>query len=282
MPIFTPSNATNQTLTWTSSDPNVASVEDGEVTAKAKGTATITATSANGKTATCEVEVVILPSIELTFYGYYIAFRVTAQSMTVDWGDDRIEEYSNLNQSNVSHYTINAEYTVRIYAEGLSYFKCDYSSIRTLDVSNCTALTVLICYGNQLNTLDISKNTALTELQCGVNQLSSLDLSKNTALEELNCNSNQLSSLDLSKNTALKILYCNSNQLISLDISNNTALEGLSCFDNQLDATALNAVFTALPDRTGMSRGLLVIGNNPGRDTCNTGIITPKNWYILP
>lgn len=55
---ITPSNATNQAKTWTSSDTAVATVDqNGKVTAKAVGTATITVETANGKTATCTVNV---------------------------------------------------------------------------------------------------------------------------------------------------------------------------------------------------------------------------------
>lgn len=55
---FTPSNTTNKTITWTTSDPAVATVAGGVVTAVAAGTATITATSANSKTATCTITVI--------------------------------------------------------------------------------------------------------------------------------------------------------------------------------------------------------------------------------
>ena len=56
---ITPSNANKEnTLTWTSSKPDVATVtQDGKVTAIAKGTTTITVKTANGKTATCTVTV---------------------------------------------------------------------------------------------------------------------------------------------------------------------------------------------------------------------------------
>ena len=54
-----PSNASNKTITWTSSNGNVAKVDqNGNVTAVNEGTATITARSNNGKTATCKVTVI--------------------------------------------------------------------------------------------------------------------------------------------------------------------------------------------------------------------------------
>lgn len=54
-----PNDATYKTVTWSTSDSDVATVEDGVVTAVADGTATITVTSTddNTKTATCTVTV---------------------------------------------------------------------------------------------------------------------------------------------------------------------------------------------------------------------------------
>ena len=55
---ISPSNATNTNVTWVSSNPSVAIVNNGTVTAVAAGTATITITTADGgKTATCAVTV---------------------------------------------------------------------------------------------------------------------------------------------------------------------------------------------------------------------------------
>ena len=53
-----PSNATNQTVSWSSSPSDVASVDGGKVTALKPGKATVTVTTADGgKTATCSVTV---------------------------------------------------------------------------------------------------------------------------------------------------------------------------------------------------------------------------------
>lgn len=55
----TPDNATDKTVTWTSSNDKVATVVDGTVVAVGEGTATITATAANGKKDTCTVTVTV-------------------------------------------------------------------------------------------------------------------------------------------------------------------------------------------------------------------------------
>ena len=76
-----PENASDKTVTWESSNPEVATVDkDGKVTAIAEGTATITVTATNGtdiitddKTATCTV----------TVKGYYECNKGNNQSWTI-------------------------------------------------------------------------------------------------------------------------------------------------------------------------------------------------------
>jgi len=78
--IFSPSNASNPKLTWSSSTPNVASVDaNGVVTAKGPGKATITAKSNNGKTASCivtviEKNVIDYDDFRYKFYNSYDSF----------------------------------------------------------------------------------------------------------------------------------------------------------------------------------------------------------------
>ena len=55
---ITPNNASNKSVTWSSDNENVATVDNGVVSAVSEGTATITVTTEDGdKTATCEVTV---------------------------------------------------------------------------------------------------------------------------------------------------------------------------------------------------------------------------------
>jgi Leucine-rich repeat (LRR) protein len=156
---------------------------------------------------------------------------------------------------------------------------CAYNRLTALDVSQCPALTYLNCSSNQLTSLDVTKCPALQELWCHGNQLTALNVSGCTALTYLHCYNNQLTSLDVSQCTALQDLSCSDNKLTSLNVSGCTALQTLYCNDNHLTATALNTVFTALPNRTEIVViGNISVRNNPGAATCDKVIAAIKGW----
>jgi hypothetical protein len=162
----------------------------------------------------------------------------------------------------------------------LEQLACADNRLTSLDVSDCTALTGLYCYKNQLAALDVSANVALTGLQCHENQLAALDVSANTALTDLHCWKNQLTSLDMSNLAALSYADCGVNPLTSLLANGCTVLRTLRCDKTELAAPALDAVFTALPDRSATSAGFVYVGNNPGTGTCDVSIATGKNWNV--
>ena len=118
---------------------------------------------------------------------------------------------------------------------------CGYNgSLTSLNVSKCTALTVLSCFTGNLSSLDVSNNVALEDLECSINNLTSLDVSKNKVLADLRCGSNQITSLDVSNNRALVTLQCGYNPLTSIDVSKNTSLENLECRSNRLTSLDLS------------------------------------------
>lgn len=74
IPTITPSNASNKSVTWSTSVAGTATVSTtGEVTAHATGNATITATTVDGEhTATCQITVASTPSQEITSSVYEV------------------------------------------------------------------------------------------------------------------------------------------------------------------------------------------------------------------
>ena len=88
---FNPTTATNQNITWTSSNTGVATVTaTGLVKGVKGGTATITARSSNGKIATCDVEVkkaddkITIRLRTSSYTGNPIAASISAQSGTLE------------------------------------------------------------------------------------------------------------------------------------------------------------------------------------------------------
>ena len=78
---ITPSNATNQNVTWESSDTKVVTVDNGLVTAVAEGSATITVTTTDGNFQdTCTVTVTEPPTVSVT------SVTLDQTSLTLDVG----------------------------------------------------------------------------------------------------------------------------------------------------------------------------------------------------
>ena len=106
-----PAYADDKTLIWSSEDTNIATVANGVVTANAIGTTTITATSANGKTATCNV-------------------TVEALTEKTCWGVGNNFEYKETEVSYHYAFTRNADKTLTITAE----FSHDITGIGNLNI----------------------------------------------------------------------------------------------------------------------------------------------------
>lgn len=111
---------------------------------------------------------------------------------------------------------------------------CMFDTLKSVDISKCTALIRLTLAGNQLTSIDLSNNKDLKHLSCYGNQLTSLDVTQNKALEFLNCSSNQLTIIDVTQNKDLNDLRCSFNQITTIDVSHNTKLRNFSCGGNPL------------------------------------------------
>ena len=130
---FTPANATNKNVTWSSEPETIATVTNGKVTGVAQGTVTITATSTNGKTATCSV-------------------TVEEVGMTIAEAKAKVTSYATLKQyigTKITDYSPTAGGTWRIFyydetgefgTAGKLYLKRDYVS-RDTTLSSYTSYT---------------------------------------------------------------------------------------------------------------------------------------------
>ena len=133
-----PSNATNKTLTWSSSNTSVATVSNGVVKAVGFGTATITAKSNNGKTASCSVTVNPIQPTGIkatpetsTLYGLNGTVKLSANVMpsnatnkTVTWSS-----------RNTSVATVSSDGTVKAVGYGTAVITA--TTVNGL-TSNCT------------------------------------------------------------------------------------------------------------------------------------------------
>jgi len=117
-----PDNATNKTVSWSSSNASVATVDaNGKVTAVAEGTATITA-KAGDKTATCTVtvkkKVVAVSSVSLDKTSLELTVGETATLVATVIPDRATEKTVSWSSSSSSVATVDASGKVTAVAKG--------------------------------------------------------------------------------------------------------------------------------------------------------------------
>lgn len=113
-----PSNASDKTVKWTSSDKSVVTVSNGKVTAVGSGQATITAKTVNGRTATCQITVVVTPTgvkLSATSMTAYIHCYKNLKATVIP--EDATDKSLTWTSSDTNIVTVDK--TGRIYGNGL-------------------------------------------------------------------------------------------------------------------------------------------------------------------
>ena len=148
----------------------------------------------------------------------------------------------------------------------LTFLECHHCNLRSLDVTDCTALTELNCSdnGSLTSITGLSTCTALTYLSFEYCALTSLDATFCPGLESLYCYHNNLSELNVTGLTQLGLLNCKENEaltvitglidcrkvyylecsdcsLTTLDMRYKTDLQELWCRNNHLSSLSVNS-----------------------------------------
>ena len=209
-----PDNATDKTAIWSSSDNEVATVdENGTVSAIKDGSAVIVA-KAGEKTAECEVVV-----------SSYIVFK-----------DAVFKAYcvENFDKDGDGEISIGDE------SDAITSIKCDDMGITSLKgIEWCRYLTELNCSSNQITELDVSNCLHLVDLRCGENQLASLDVRGLSELQVLFCYQNRLTELEVEGCSSILYIYCLENMLTRLDVDECVDLQYLDFSGNQIESIDL-------------------------------------------
>ena len=168
---YTLSAGSTSTVTWSSSNKNVATVSGGKVTAKGAGATTITATTANGKKATCKVTVINGERKHLYVNSYRVRVCdfsvVVPDSCTVVYGDDCVVFVDKYNKNKYGSGTLmwvtfsgRRKETKEYYLGKINSTKIVYQYPMGAGVGNVLDKTASQKYQDSLKNMELSiKNT---------------------------------------------------------------------------------------------------------------------------
>lgn len=111
----------------------------------------------------------------------------------------------------------------------LKKLNCAYSSLPTLDLTGCTALTTLTGNANmKLQRVVLAGCTALEEVELGNSSVADLDIAGLVNLKSINVARNPVKELNLKGMSKLTTLDCMQAEVTTLDLSDCVALEDLT------------------------------------------------------
>lgn len=260
-----PDYATVKTVSWSSSNSAIATVEEGKIIAIKEGSTSIIA-KAGDKTASCTVLVkrdtlndpILFADAVFEDYciknfdsngdgeiSHYEALAVNAIEICTDniKSIDEIIYFKNLQ-------TISATGSQWRYGpftglwnpedsnslpeppEGISIASGKLSRVVLTGLSKLLVLNINA--NHSIEVVDINDCTRLISLACEACGLTELDVSNNNCLIYLSCRYNQLLELDLSSNLSLNTLYCDFNHISSLGEGGITDFVDVICDYNQI------------------------------------------------
>jgi hypothetical protein len=155
-----------------------------------------------------------------------------------------IEHFPNLEKLNVEHVLYGGAVDLDLSKNiALTELYATGAGIRTLDVSGCPLLKILLVGDSEIETLDVGNNLQLEILDISHTRIEAIYLGKNIALKELYCagkdpasgtSGMQMTELDVSANIRLERLDCSGNKLAKIDLAKNPELRDLDISENDI------------------------------------------------
>lgn len=255
-----------------------------------------------------------IPTEENFSFQVFRSSYLGANVSEINWGDGKVEKPGT--KSVYDHQYDVGNYSVTVKGTGAIMFLLSNNNVVELNLSKCPVLLELQCTKGSFTTLDLNKCSEVTKVVCNAaleslevaecSNLTSLDCSKNklkslslpSSLSTFICTSNQLETLDLSDCSNLGTITCNKNVLKSLKVVGNVAtltcgdnkleelvlqdcanLKTISCENNMLDKTAIDALYSALPQRASNSKGSITVYGNLSIGTVS--VAEGKYWTVV-
>ena len=229
--IFTPKNASNKNVTWSSSNPEVASVSpDGIIKGLKQGQTAITVTTEDGGfTASNIVNVTdeITNDFDPLFRQllYNDGYIKTTKHITK-------KDVSSIFKLELSNKKLNSLNGIEHFIS-LTELYCDNNSLTELDLSRNINLDIVKARNNKLTKINVSHCSKMTELYLAENHLTTVEIGDLKSLLTLDLSRNPISSLDIPAGLKISRLLLRSAELSSLDLSNLKSLIFLYIIDSK-------------------------------------------------
>ena len=229
--IFTPKDASNKNVTWSSSNPEVASVSpDGIIKGLKQGQTAITVTTEDGGfTASNIVNVTdeITNDFDPLFRQllYNDGYIKTTKHITK-------KDVSSIFKLELSTKKLNSLNGIEHFIS-LTELYCDNNSLTELDLSRNINLDIVKARNNKLTKINVSHCSKMTELYLTENQLATVEIGDLKSLLTLDLSRNPISSLDIPEGLKISRLLLRSAELSSLNLSNLKSLIFLYIIDSK-------------------------------------------------
>ena len=290
---ISPSNATNQNVTWSSSNPSVATVSEGVISALSVGTTTITVTTEDGNyTATCAVtieesealsETTVSSSANFSYGSYDTNFGIDSYD-SIEYGFYRVAD-DNTHNGMILLYPSTDNYDYEALP-GAFFNDTPISGIKKITVSYISTGGITINYG-VTKTRGYSETLASTGTSSWTTTTISCSVASCYFSVETNGENAYINSITIGYNSSLTTNTTtteNSDYRIAPTVYSGTLTDGVSSVSVPNDITITGNTFTINSYKTYTYYSFDYVSNHSSSlDLSSIAMIDPvdiANYYI--